>query len=243
MVKQILIYSVVVTFMFTFYTFHSVSSDANRLSELVDIIDVAENKDMLIKSWSAYSKQENIIVRNSNEVENMIENIKKENPRFKWVKENVQNAHYRKVVGTRPSEDNNLDERIVFTSYEDAGKQVISITHQINGEKWNSESRAVVSEKMQSDSTYFTVRGTMNEAKNDELQSVATDLVAAFSGEVKEGLTESDFVSISAYNQKWDLGIAVNQEDNINLQIGVRNSGQTDSVNVTIGTPIITTEY
>jgi hypothetical protein len=228
--------------MFTFYTFHSVSSNAKQLSELMDIIDVVENKNIEIKSWSAYSKEENIIMGSANEIEKLIEDIKKENAHFEWINEDVQNGHYRKVVGKSANADT-LNERIVITSYESAGKQSISVTRQIIGKKWNADIQEQVSEKVQSDSIYFTVRGTLKEVENHDLENAAKDLVAAFSGEVKEGLTESDFVSLSAYNKNWDLGIAINQEDDINLQVGVRNSGQSDSVNVTIGTPIITTEY
>jgi hypothetical protein len=208
----------------------------------MDIIDVVENKNIEIKSWSAYSKEENIIVGSANEIEKLIEDIKKENAYFEWSNEDVKNGHYRKVVGKSANADN-LNERIVITSYESAGKQSISVTRQITGKRWSAGIQELVSEKVKSDSIYFTVRGTLKEVENHDLENAAKDLVAAFSGEVKEGLIESDFVSLSAYNKNWDLGIAINQEDDINLQVGLRNSGQSDSVNVTIGTPIITTEY
>lgn len=61
---------------------------------------------------------------------------------------------------------------------------------------------------------------------------------------IQEVLKEETFVSLSAYNNEWDTGIALVNGNNMNVQVALRqNPDLGQQTRVTLGTPIITTEY
>ncbi|MCL7749956.1 YwmB family TATA-box binding protein [Halalkalibacter alkaliphilus] len=243
MIKNIILYSVIISAMFGLYKTQSVSSDTNQVHELKEMIHVATEENMSIRNWTVYSKLEKNIGTDARAFDRFVIDMKDEYRGFKWIEEEVRSGPFRKVVGTKSMAETNTDERVVITSHESTKQQMVSITYQITGEKWDEDMFDVISEKAKGDDTYVTIRATMEREANDELDRLAKNLVELFSGQVKEGLEESNFVSLSAYTEEWDSGIAINESENINLQIGVRDLGNGGSVDITMGTPIITGEY
>ncbi|WP_052144592.1 YwmB family TATA-box binding protein [Halalkalibacter okhensis] len=240
MLKKIVLYSVALSVMFAFYTVQSVSSNTNTLNELVEIMEVVETKDMVMRSWDVYAKEENVIVLNEDEVEHVIKNKKETFNGFQWTEEQAKD--HQKTVGVKSS-NHGLNERVVITSYESAGQHLVSLTHQISGVDWKADTLEFITDQLNGDDVYVTVRATMAKVEGQTLDQLAEGLIDQFAGEVKEGMTESEFVSISAYTKSWDNGVAINETDQINVQVGLRDLGQPGTVDVTIGTPIITAEY
>ncbi|GAE27417.1 hypothetical protein JCM9140_3564 [Halalkalibacter wakoensis JCM 9140] len=239
MMKNSLLYSVLVMCLVGLYSVQSVSSDTNKIAELKEIIEVTKTEKIDVQSWSVYSKFDRKMVRDSQSVDQMIQDLEKENREFDWNEENVRNGEYRKRVGTKQTSIGT--ERVVITSHESAGTQMMSMTHQMSGKGWKDEMYDIISENIQGEEIYVTVQGSMK--KHMELDQMANKLVSEFSGEVKEGIAEETFISLSAYTDQWQNGISINETEKVNLQIGVRDLGNEGSVNVTIGTPIIIAEY
>ena len=72
----------------------------------------------------------------------------------------------------------------------------------------------------------------------------AKTLLNRFSGKTVESLNEENFISLSAYTDNWDTKIPLGNEEFMNLHIAYRNSNENSGITkVTIGTPIITSEY
>ncbi|WP_332630042.1 YwmB family TATA-box binding protein [Halalkalibacter flavus] len=241
--KNIIIYCVLLSAIFGLYKTQAVSSDTDQLHELKEIMEVVTEENMNIRDWTVYSKQEQTKVKNAKEFDRFIVNLKDDYRDFKWVEEEVRNGEYRKIVGTKSNKETIAAERIVVTAHESLDQQMVSMTYQITGDKWCEEMFEVINQKVIGNDHYVTVRTTMDREEDQELDHVASNLVESFSGEVKEGLVESHFVSVSAYTAYWGSGIAINDSEQINMQIGVRDVGNGSSVDVTIGTPIITAEY
>ncbi|SDB86653.1 YwmB family TATA-box binding protein [Shouchella lonarensis] len=60
----------------------------------------------------------------------------------------------------------------------------------------------------------------------------------------KESLSEEAFVSLSGYNDAWQNGVPLSTDEEMNVQVALRQSPYLGgATKVTLGTPIITTEY
>ena len=230
---------IIISFIFSFYMVSSINEKKENINELEDIYEVITKNNMTLHSWSAYSREE-LYVMNVTEVIELIDDTQKNKTDFVWSTEKIENDHHNKVVGTKNNQS--LDERIVITSYEDRNKYKVNITYQVVGDEWNSDIMNEISSNIKGSSIFYMIQGSI-EDNNKNLQDLAQDLVRDFSGEVKEGVEEDQFISVSAYNPRWDLSLPLNQNDKMNLQIGVRSVPYSDNVDVTIGTPIITVEH
>ena len=72
----------------------------------------------------------------------------------------------------------------------------------------------------------------------------AKTLLNKYSGKNIQNLKEENFISLSAYTENWDTKIPLGNEEFMNLHIAYRNSNENSGITkVTIGTPIITSEY
>jgi hypothetical protein len=74
------------------------------------------------------------------------------------------------------------------------------------------------------------------------LQKKAEMLANEFQAKPVEYLVESNFVSLSAYTDKWEQFI-MTSNDKMNVQIAIRSSEMNENHTITVGTPIVTTEY
>ncbi|MDT8858682.1 YwmB family TATA-box binding protein [Alkalihalobacillus sp. MEB130] len=242
MIKNIILYSTILSLMFGLYTFQSVSGDTIKENKLEDMMAVADKKEIAINSWIVYSKHEMKMAKDHETVDKYIVEMINEKSEFQWAEEEVRDNEYRKVVGTKKNLEMKTDERFVLTAHESMGQQMINITHQITGVDWNDEISNIITEQTQGNDNYATVKATVPRNGQD-LENLATNFVEDFAGEVKEGIIEDHFVSLSAYTNQWESGIEINATEQINLQIGVRDIGEAGTVELTIGTPIITAEY
>ncbi|WP_157812089.1 YwmB family TATA-box binding protein [Alteribacter populi] len=94
-------------------------------------------------------------------------------------------------------------------------------------------------------SEFFTrVEGALPENHETTLEKWGETIAKVFSAKIVEELQEASFVSTSAYTPLWDSQLETNGEP-MNLQIALRmnENGLGGETTVTIGTPIITTEY
>ncbi|MFA9560199.1 YwmB family TATA-box binding protein [Evansella sp. AB-rgal1] len=80
--------------------------------------------------------------------------------------------------------------------------------------------------------------------ENADVKQWGTTILESLSAEVVEDIQEESFVSYSAYTPLWGQEIMTNG-GKMNVQIALRevNDGMGGETTVTIGTPLITTEY
>ncbi|MGG2990379.1 YwmB family TATA-box binding protein, partial [Geobacillus stearothermophilus] len=84
--------------------------------------------------------------------------------------------------------------------------------------------------------------GHVNGMMDVVLQKKAEMLANEFQAKPVEYLVESNFVSLSAYTDKWEQFI-MTSNDKMNVQIAIRSSEMNENHTITVGTPIVTTEY
>ncbi|MCD8509306.1 MAG: YwmB family TATA-box binding protein [Bacillus sp. (in: Bacteria)] len=91
---------------------------------------------------------------------------------------------------------------------------------------------------------FVRVEGTVEGNEADNVKQWGNTIVNALSGKVVEGISEETFVSLSAHTNLWGQEINSNGQQ-MNLQVALRNisHGLGEETTVTIGTPLITTEY
>ncbi|MBU9710583.1 YwmB family TATA-box binding protein [Evansella tamaricis] len=91
---------------------------------------------------------------------------------------------------------------------------------------------------------FLRIEGTVTGYDALTVQRMGQKIVESFSADVVEQLQEETFVSLSARTPHWENGIVTNGQQ-MNLQIALREieNGLGGETTVTIGTPLITTEY
>lgn len=94
------------------------------------------------------------------------------------------------------------------------------------------------------DDVFVRAEGTVEGNPAGNVKNWGNTIIDAFSATVVEGLTEETFVSLSAHTNLWGQEINSNGQQ-MNLQVALRTirHGLGEETTVTIGTPLITTEY
>lgn len=91
---------------------------------------------------------------------------------------------------------------------------------------------------------FYQVTAEANHLDEVSLYEQAKDYADELGAIEQEVLNEGTFVSLSAYNEEWSGGIALNDERTMNVQVALRQNPDLGArTAVTLGTPIITTEY
>jgi hypothetical protein len=90
--------------------------------------------------------------------------------------------------------------------------------------------------------TYIQIQAS-DKSKTTEIEKTAQKLIQELGAKPVEALKENLFVSYSAYNPDWTSYLETNG-NKMNVQVAIReNQRMGAGTTVTIGTPIITTEY
>ncbi|ADU32283.1 YwmB family TATA-box binding protein [Evansella cellulosilytica] len=187
-----------------------------------------------------------------NEVMIYMEQWKATNERVEWTFS--ETADYQKWVGTFQNPTASYNEKLsiyvmpsssskdgydAYTIYEAAFKAKAD---------WQStyselfEPSSTIA-KFEKNDLFMNVQGTVTEHEV-EIKQWGRSIVEAYSAEVVEQLEEETFVSLSAYTPLLDQQMETNGKE-MNLQVALRTiqTGMGEETTVTIGTPLITTEY
>lgn len=217
----------------------------NDNNELIQITEIAKQQKIEIDRWSMYIKEPITEYTNTNDIKNRIMEIKNVEKGFKWTKAQFKGDHY-KIIGERKSSNLDIDEKILIIYFPLKDQYNLSITYEIKGSNWNkkkwSEIANLYKSKIENGSVFYTVKGTTS--INEPIYVEATNLLKSFSGEKIQGLNEKKFISLSAYTDRWKTKLPLGDNQFMNLHIAYRNSNDSNkNIKVTIGTPIITSEY
>ncbi|USK62455.1 YwmB family TATA-box binding protein [Peribacillus asahii] len=214
-------------------------------NELLEITDVAKQQNIEIKRWSMYIKKPIVQYDRIENVKNKIDNIQEEEDGFTWTKEQFQDDYY-KIIGQKKDNITNISEKILIIYFPFNNQYSLSVTYDVEGNGWNEKNWGGISKRYESEidkfSVFYTVEGTTKVKKS--LNTEANNLLKSFSGKIVESLNEGNFVSLSAYTNQWNTKLSLGKQKFMNLHIAYRNSNDFNGItNVTIGTPIITSEY
>lgn len=218
-----------------------------KTNVLFEMMEVAKENQVNINSWKLYIRKPPTAVHNLSDMGKEIDKIKELEKGFIWTsKENGEEGHYISI-GLKQHKSKNITERIIITAFRYGNSYKIYHSHEFEGKNWDqaishhidSTYKHVISQN----EVYYTVKGNIKEKKRIDIKKQAENILKDFNGEFVEGVIEDHFVSFSAYTSLWDSKLITRDKKYMNLQIGLRNDTDNESVDVTMGTPIITSGY
>ncbi|MGO4889173.1 YwmB family TATA-box binding protein [Anaerobacillus sp. MEB173] len=235
----------------TIYTYGEATQPQQGLTELQEIIGVMQEKQVDIDNWTIYTRELLRAKASDKTVDEQLATIKNSAEGFQWEIE-ADDETEKKHIGTLHHQIANVTETLTFIVHPHKTNYDTYLIYEVNGKDWNEQEwqnfSSLILNRIQ---TFFdinspifsSVNGNVQDTEYSNLDKYANDFVEAFSAQKIEGLNEETFVSLSAYTDDWETSIQ-SKEKNINLQIALRSNERLGGrTTVTIGTPIITSEY
>lgn len=216
------------------------NNEATQGNDLGDIKELADKNNVEISSWMALSRGRIGQANDLKDMQHQIEQFMSNHDSYSW--KNVlkeDNSHY--VWQGKKENEHGIIESIKLKAYKSGGKYEIAVTNEANGKKLTPEQINWVSETFEDSKTFYSISGVMS-SKN-KLSLIAEKIVEDAQAKVVEQLQEDAFVSVSAYSKVFESELMTAKQEKINLQVGLRADIENEEIDVTIGTPIITTEY
>ncbi|HET7521784.1 MAG TPA: YwmB family TATA-box binding protein [Bacillales bacterium] len=218
---------------------------------LLDIVHVMEDGNIAVKHWSLYTKKIGRFIDTPKGYKRWVENLKHDLPRFQWTPIKKNNGEWLKITGVHTDKPTGVEERLTLLAYRSDGQWDTYTIYEAGSDSWDptiwKRFSSTFYEKIHryfpGNATIFTcVTGRLNAKMDFVLYDRAQKLLRSFAAEPVEQLKEKTFVSLSAYTEQWKQSIQTKNHP-MNLQVALRSLGTGSAATVTIGTPIITTEY
>ncbi|EOR21447.1 MULTISPECIES: YwmB family TATA-box binding protein [Bacillaceae] len=213
-------------------------------NELSQITKIANKNNIKVTTWSMYIKEPIGQFTKMRDLDQAISTFMRTEKDYTWSKKQAEKDHY-KIEGNKKSSNLEMEEKILIIIYSQKGKYNLSITYDVKGD-WNESKWPRIfnmyKQKIENYSTFYTVQGTTD--IEQPLYTEASELLVSFSGEELQSLNEDNFISLSAYTKRLETKLPLGDNQYMNLHIAYRLTNESaDQVKVTIGTPIITSEY
>ncbi|MFY4775222.1 YwmB family TATA-box binding protein [Metabacillus sp. RGM 3146] len=213
---------------------------------IAKIAGVLADQGARLDQWTLYSKKSETL--SGKNPADYVQRFTAEHRLFKWSFETRGN--FVKAIGTRYNKQiKGFDKLQVVATLTNANSQSY-ILYQVQGKgaprdwdqivkKFNKQSFDILNEKT---AIFSCINGHYDGKIEGVLRLKAEAMLHEFNAVPKEQLEEKNFISVSALTNDWDLAIPA-KEGKMNVQFALRNAGLGENPTVTIGTPIITTEY
>ena len=226
------------------------TKEKQQATPLAEIVELMETNDIGLTEWKLYTRGEFQKVRSKSEYKQLLKQFMEHYDNFSW--EQKEGDPHWKVFGSNVHNALPFAEDLTILAYPQGSYYHVYLVYEIQGKSWNVEKWAQISPIFQEridelfptpTPVFTTVRGVSDSIGKSDLYETAKAYLEQLNAETIEGLKEETFVSLSAYNAKWNGSITTNGQQ-MNLQAALRQSSRLGGeTTVTIGTPIITTEY
>lgn len=231
--KAILIVALSVVLFLVGYREMKPISDEQKMESMIASL---EKNDAKVEKWS-WLARETKTISNIHTFQKLLNDVKEKANIQKWELEQSPDGYkatsYKKI--------SSYEERVVVTWSKENTKENTFIIFEVSGAKWDpkyiQKTNKIFSEKP---IIYTCVQGVLNDKIEGVLQNKTNQVLKDLSARAIEQIEERAFVSVSAYNKKWDDALSTNREK-INVQIAIRSTDNKDTI--VVGTPIITSEY
>ncbi len=208
-------------------------SDEQKMESMIAAL---EKNDAKVEKWS-WLARETKTISNIHTFQKLLNDVKEKANIQKWELEQSPDGYkatsYKKFAS--------YEERVVVTWSKENTKENTFIIFEVSGAKWDPKyvrnMNKIFSEKP---IIYTCVQGVVNDKIEGVLQNKTNQVLKDLSARAIEQVEERAFVSVSAYNKKWNDALSTNREK-INVQIAIRSTNNKDTI--VVGTPIITSEY
>ncbi|MDL4838857.1 YwmB family TATA-box binding protein [Aquibacillus rhizosphaerae] len=225
---------------FSFQTLSSAST--NQLTEINQIANLLEQEDIFIDNWEVIVKEK----KDYQTFEQMLKKVKKEYEGYKFEKTETKNAT--KFI-FKPHKNDIVDESFILIVPK-SNAQEYEITYKITGNNWNEEIQETYENKLEEitrelfteNLTKFSCIKTQSSVIMDRV-SMLNHLQEKLNVQALNNIHEEDFTVLSGFTPRWETVIPTSDKSlPMNVQLAARE-GLGGKTTITIGTPIITTEY
>ncbi|HET7657037.1 MAG TPA: YwmB family TATA-box binding protein [Bacillales bacterium] len=246
--RKILIFILLLFFGFQMQT--NAQSTQNQSLPLLSIIRVMHEHEVSVKHWGLYTKKIGGFIQDRKGYVRLVEGLKSDLPNFHWTEMTKDYEGNLKVTGIHTDNKTNVHERLTFLAFRKGDHWRTYMIYAAGSDQWDPNKWKTFSSTFydrihhyfgETPTIFTCVSGSADATMNLVLLQRAQKLLQSFSAVPVEKLQEKTFVSVSAYNGEWKRSIQTRHHHKMNLQVALRTVG--DSTTVTIGTPIITTEY
>ena len=231
--KAILIVTLSVVLFLVGYREMKPISDEQKMESMIASL---EKNDAKVEKWS-WLARETKTISNIHTFQKLLNDVKEKANIQKWELEQSPDGY----KATSYKKFSSYEERVVVTWSKENTKENTFIIFEVSGAKWDpkyiQKTNKIFSEKP---IIYTCVQGVLNDKIEGVLQNKTNQVLKDLSARAIEQIEERAFVSVSAYNKKWDDALSTNREK-INVQIAIRSTNNKDTI--VVGTPIITSEY
>ncbi|MDA1905369.1 YwmB family TATA-box binding protein [Bacillus cereus] len=231
--KAILIVALSVVLFLVGYREMKPISDEQKMESMIAAV---EKNDAKVEKWS-WLARETKTISNIHTFQKLLNDVKDKANIQKWELEKSPDGY----KATSYKKYSSYEERVVVTWSKENTKENTFIIFEVSGAKWDpkyiQKTNKIFSEKP---IIYTCVQGVLNDKIEGVLQNKTNQFLKDLSARAIEQIEERAFVSVSAYNKKWDDALSTNREK-INVQIAIRSTDNKDTI--VVGTPIITSEY
>lgn len=231
--KAILIVALSVVLFLVGYREMKPISDEQKMECMIKAL---EKNDAKVEKWS-WLARETKTISNIHTFQKLLNDVKDKANIQKWEVEQSPDGYkatsYKKFASH--------EERVVVTWSKENTKENTFIIFEVSGAKWDPKYVQKVNKIFSEKPIIYTcVQGVLNDKIEGVLQNKTNQVLKDLSARAIEQVEERAFVSVSAYNKKWDDALSTNREK-INVQIAIRSTDNKDTI--VVGTPIITSEY
>lgn len=226
------------------------TADQKQALALPELVHVMQNEHINIQSWSLYARKTSTSLTTPTQYYKKADQLQQRYPSFDWQPVKVNDEHHYELTGVRTLSDmNGVKETITLFAYPHKQSYKTYLIYEVQGKSWSNEKWASLSPKIMSQleeiihfngKIFACASGIADDRMELVMSKRAQDILNHFSAGIVEKVKEKTFVSISAYTKKWNNSIKTNGHL-MNLQVGIRQVNGVTTV--TLGTPIITTEY
>ncbi|KOS23656.1 membrane protein [Bacillus anthracis] len=231
--KAILIVALSVVLFLVGYREMKPISDEQKMESMIASL---EKNDAKVEKWS-WLARETKTISNIHTFQKLLNDVKEKANIQKWELEQSPDGY----KATSYKKFSSYEERVVVTWSKENTKENTFIIFEVSGAKWDpkyiQKTNKIFSEKP---IIYTCVQGVLNDKIEGVLQNKTNQVLKDLSARAIEQIEERAFVSVSAYNKKWDDALSTNREK-INVEIAIRSTDNKDTI--VVGTPIITSEY
>ncbi|HDR7787047.1 hypothetical protein COJ60_01105 [Bacillus cereus] len=231
--KAILIVALSVVLFLVGYREMKPISDEQKMENMIAAV---EKNDAKVEKWS-WLARETKTISNIHTFQKLLNDVKDKANIQKWELEQSPDGY----KATSYKKFSSYEERVVVTWSKENTKENTFIIFEVSGAKWDpkyiQKTNKIFSEKP---IIYTCVQGVLNDKIEGVLQNKTNQVLKDLSARAIEQIEERAFVSVSAYNKKWDDALSTNREK-INVQIAIRSTD--NKATIVVGTPIITSEY
>lgn len=216
-----------------------------------DIITMAEElakEEMLnIEEWSVIAREMNTEITTKKEFKRKVKALQHMYPAFHW--NIVWDDRLWKAETSFDQVTDNVTEYIRIVTTEEHNRYITYIIYEVKGHGWEEQHFASLFTTFQTrinhifqenPSVFSCIKGSVNDNMDTVLAAEMKSLLHLFNAKEIEGVQEENFISTSAYSTSFKQTLP-NEE--INMQLSLRQDRLGDKTSFVIGTPIITFEY